>query len=118
MRRVSAMSAITVLLVATTSICYAVTNTTRGSKSNGDERLAYSSPIVTPAQATVILAELEKLGRADERAVRGILTRLGVKIGCGKGCINYIKVLKGKTFLVLENAADEAQAMATIQNIR
>ena len=115
MRRVSVMSAITVLLVAAASICYAVT-TLNTSKSNS-YRMA-NSPIMTPAQATVMLAELEKLGRADEAAVRGILTRLGVKIGCGKGCINHIKVLKGNTILVLENAADEAQAMATIQNIR
>ena len=58
------------------------------------------------------------MGGADEAAVRGILTKLGVRMGCGKGCINHIKVLKGKTFLVLENSADEPQAMATIQNIR
>ena len=116
MRRLFPIVVITGLLVAMVLVAWATINL-NSSKSNA-YRVYYPAGGMTSAQAAALVAEIDKMGGADERAVRGILTKLGVRMGCGKGCINYIKVLKGKTFLVLENAADEAQAMATIQNIR
>ena len=110
MRRLFPIVVITGLLVAMVLVAWATINL-NSSKSNA-YRVYYPADGMTSAQAAALLADLEKLGRADERAVRGILTKLGVKICCGKGCINHIKVLKGNTILVLENAADEAQAIA------
>ena len=110
MRRLFPIVVITGLLVAMASVAWAATNL-NSSRSN-IYRLVYTTDGMTPAQAAALGAKLDKLGGADEAAVRGILTKLGVKIGCGKGCINHIKVLKGNTILVLENAADEPQALA------
>ena len=70
MRRVSAMSAITALLVAAASICFAATNL-NSSKSN-IYRLAYPADGMTSAQADALVAGLDKLGRgADEAAEIG-----------------------------------------------
>ncbi len=111
MKRLFMLGAITTLLVTMVSMVWAAT--VKSSKSNSSERvLMYSTPIVTPAQVTAILAELDKMDGGDEAAVRGLLKKHGVKTGCGKGCINHVKVHKVNTFLVLEYQADEAQALA------
>ena len=55
MRRVSAMSAITVLLVAAASICYAATNL-NSSRSN-IYGLVYDPTAVTPQQVAAVLKE-------------------------------------------------------------
>jgi len=108
----------TSLLVMMASISYASINL-NSSRSNVF-RLVYP-PVVTPAQATAILAELGKVkpgGDVDEATVRAILQKhIGaVKSARGQNLIIIIRPGAGTpkltSILILENAADEAAAIA------
>ena len=83
-------------------------------------RLVYASP-VTPAQATAILAELDRAkprGDADEATVRAIVNKhiSTVKSARGENLVIVVRPAGGtqklKSILILENAADEAAAIA------
>ena len=117
-RYVRLFGVMTSLLVTMASISYAATNL-NSSRSN-NYRLVYP-PVVTPAQATAILAELDKVkpsGDVDEATVRAILQKhIGaVKSARSQNLIIKIRPAGGtpklKSILILENAADEAAAIA------
>ena len=83
-------------------------------------RLVYASP-VTPAQATAILAELDRAkprGDADEATVRAIVNKhIGaVKSARGANLVIVVRPAAGPqaltSVLLLESAADEAAALA------
>jgi len=76
MRRLFGIGAITGLLVAMTSICLAATNL-NSSRSN-IYRLTYDTTAVTPAQATLILKDLDAIGRVEEAKVRQLLRARGI----------------------------------------
>lgn len=110
MQRSFVIGGLALALAASASICAAASNL-NSSKSNV-YRAVYS-PAVTAAQATAILTDLEKLGKSiDSAAVVDVAKKRGVRIGCGAGCINHVKVIGGTRILLLENPADEAQAIA------
>ena len=117
-RYVFLVGALTSLVVTLASVSYAATNL-NSSRSN-IYRLVYP-PVVTAAQATAILAELDKVkpgGDVDEATVRGILQKhIGaVKSARSQKLIIIIRPSDGprklKSILILENAADEPQAIA------
>ena len=106
------------LVMAIASLSHGATNL-NSSKSN-IYRLVYAPP-VTPAQATAILAELDKAkprGDADEATVRAIVHKhIGaIKSGRGENLVIVVRPASGpqklKSILILENAADEAAALA------
>ena len=115
MRRLSVISAITVLLVAMVSISWATINL-NSSKSN-IYRVTYDTSAVSPAQASALLVELDKLGPADEAKLKMWLPanfrRLGIE-GDRIKKISIRKVDKASPILILllANPADEAQALA------
>ena len=110
MRNPFVIGATSILLVAAAPVCDAATNL-NSSKSNV-YRAVYATPI-TAAQAAAILADLDRMGKGvDQAAVLSVLKKRGVKTGCGGGCINHVKVVGGTKILLLENPADEAQAIA------
>ena len=114
MRHLSVISAITILLVAMVSFSWAGTINT--SKSN-TFTVTYDTTAVTPAQASALLAELDKLGPADEAKLKIWLPanfrRLGIE-GDRIKKISIRKVDKASPILIflLANPADEAQALA------
>ena len=117
-RYVFLVGALTSLVVTLASVSYAATNL-NSSRSN-IYRLVYP-PVVTAAQATAILAELDKVkpgGDVDEATVRGILQKHvgAVKSARSQKLIIIIRPSDGprklKSILILENAADEPQAIA------
>ena len=106
------------LLVTMALISYATSNLNL-SKSNIN-RLVYP-PVVTPAQASAILAEVDKVkpgSDAEEATIRAIVQKhLGtVKSARGQNLIIRVRLADGprkfRSILILENAADEAAAMA------
>jgi hypothetical protein len=114
-RRLFGIGAITGLLVAITSICFATSNLNL-SKSNIN-RLVCSNTLVTQAQAASILAKLDTIGRGavvDEATLRRILQDNGVPVGRIQKIIirPADKTRKNNLFIVLENPADAAEALA------
>jgi hypothetical protein len=108
----------TSLLLTMASIAYASSNLNL-SKSNIN-RLVHP-PVVTPAQAAAILKELDQVklgGAAEEATVRAIVQKhIGaVKSARGQNLIIIIRPADGprkfRSILILENAADEAAAIA------
>jgi hypothetical protein len=106
------------LVVAIASLSHGSANLNL-SKSN-IYKLVYAPP-VTPAQATAILAELDRVkprGDADEATVRAIVQKhIGaIKSARGKSLAIVVRPAGGpqklKSILILENAADEAAALA------
>jgi len=69
------------LVVAVASLALAATNL-NSSKSNA-YRLTYDTTLVSPAQASALLAELDKIGPADEAKLKSWLAanfkRLGIQ---------------------------------------
>ena len=114
MRRLLGIGAITSLLVAMTSICFAATNL-NSSRSN-NYKLVYSETLVTPAQAASILAELDKIGPkgdVDEATLRKILLKRGVPVGSIKKIVMRKSVsIEIMNIILLTDLADEAQALA------
>ena len=83
-------------------------------------RLVYA-PVVTPSQATAILAEVDKAkprGDADEATIRGIVHKHvgAIKSARGGNLVIIVRPASGaqklRTILILEDAADEAAALA------
>ena len=106
------------LVMAIASLSHGATNL-NSSKSN-IYRLVYA-PAVTPAQATAILAELDRVkprGDADDTTVRAIVHKhIGaIKSARGENLVIVVRPARGpqklKSILILENAADEAAALA------
>ena len=110
MRRVSAISAITGLIVAMASICFAATNLS-SSRSN-NYRLVYDPTVVTASQAAAILADLDSIGRVKgafaETRLLGILKKHGVQVGN----IKKIVTREDGTIILLADEADLPQAIA------
>ena len=112
------VSVVAALVVAIAAPSYGATNL-NSSRSNV-YRLVYASA-VTPAQATAILAELDRVkprGDADEATVRAIVHKhIGaIKSARGENLVIVVRHAGGaqklKSILILENAADEAAALA------
>ena len=106
------------LVAMIASLSYGAANL-NSSKSN-IYRLVYAPP-VTPAQATAILAELDRAkprGDADEATVRAIVHKhIGaLKSARGENLVIVVRPAAGaqklKSILILESASDEAAAIA------
>jgi hypothetical protein len=106
------------LVMTIASLSYGATNL-NSSKSN-IYRLVYP-PAVTPAQAAAILAELDKAkpkGNANEATVRAIVNKhIGaIKSARGQNLVIVVRPAAGPgkltSVLLLESAADEAEALA------
>jgi len=100
----------------TLSFLWAATNL-NSSKSN-IYRVIYDTEIVSPAQASALLADLEKLGPADEARLKKWLAANFKKHGVQGDRIKKIvflpasKARKTITIIFLKDARDEAQALA------
>jgi hypothetical protein len=91
------------------------------SKSNtGNFALSYPDEVLSQAQAAVVLAELDKAGKAPtEAVVREILTKQGLPASRVK-TVRIIGMTsaggsKGYGIMLLEDPADEATATASLQ---
>ena len=115
----------TFLVTVLASVAVAIASLAHGainlnsSKSN-IYRLVYAPP-VTPSQAAAILAELDRVkpkGDADEATVRAIVHKhIGaIKSARGENLVIIVRPAAGaqklRSILILENAADEAAALA------
>ena len=116
--RMFLVSVVAALVVAIAALSYGAT-ILNSSRSNV-YRLVYV-PAVTPAQATAILAELDRAkprGDADEATVRAIVHKhIGaIKSARGENLVILVRPAGGaqklKSILILENATDEAAALA------
>jgi hypothetical protein len=102
------------LLIATAA--WAATNL-NSSRSN-IYRLTYSGDLASPAQAQVILAELDKLGPADERKLKQWLPANFRRLGIAGDRIKKLIVLprskemKEIGIILLTKPEDEAAAIA------
>jgi hypothetical protein len=107
MRRLFLIGAILGLLVAMASISWAAIKL-NSSKSNV-YRMVYPTNVVTPTQAAATLRELDQIAPkrdVSEAMLRGALRKQGVPVDR----IKKIILRKDGTIIVLEEAADEAQA--------
>jgi hypothetical protein len=116
MKRLFLVSAATILFLTMGSICLGATNL-NSSKSN-IYRLVYAPTIMTQAQTTAILAELDKLGPADEARLKQWLPANFKRHGIQTDQIKKIvirpadKTRKQITIILLTNPADVAKAIA------
>ena len=110
MRRLFGIGAITGLLLAMTSICFAATNL-NSSRSN-IYRLVYSDTLVTQAQAASILADLDRIGRVRGAFAESRLLEILKKHGVQVGNIKKIVTREDGTIILLSNPADLPQALA------
>jgi len=131
MKRLFILGAISSLLVTMLSLSWAATNL-NSSRSN-IYRVIYDTQIVSPAQATALLAELDKIGPADEAMLKQWLPANFKKLGVQGDRIKKISIIgaaesttvkssKSNTserridkaspilILLLADPADEAQA--------
>src|SRR3989337_3496215 len=103
-------------VVALGSISWAATNL-NSSRSN-IYRLIYPADIMSQAQATAILAELDKIGPADDARLKQWLPANCKRHGVQAEHVQKIvirpadKTRKRTTIILLTNPADEAQAIA------
>lgn len=110
------LTAISSLLVTIPSPSWAATNL-NSSKSNV-YRVTYDTTVVSPAQAAALLADLEKLGPADEAKLKKWLPANFKRLGIQADHIKKIVVLpasntrKSISIIFLKNPADEAAAIA------
>jgi len=112
MKRLFPIGVIAGLLVALTAISFAAVNL-NSSKSNV-YRLTYDTSAVTRAQATLILKDLDTIGRVDEAKVRQLLRARG--INAPNLIIRIVPAEQRRekipAILVLTKSADEAAAIA------
>ncbi len=111
MKRQLTLSAVASLLVMMLSLSYATANLNL-SKSNIN-RLVYPTDLVSEAQATAILGELDKAGRTvGAGQVTEIIKRHGVQTDRVKKIVILPADKPGKqtTVILLTNPADETQA--------
>jgi len=98
------------------SPCWAATNL--NSSTSNTYRLIYDTEIVRPAQASALLAGLERLGPADEARLKRWLPANFKKHGVQGDRIKKIvflpasKARKRITVIFLKDANDETQALA------
>ena len=108
MRRPFLIGVIMGLLVAMASIPYAAINL-NSSKSNV-YRMVYPTNVVNSTQAAEALRELDQIAPkrdVSEATLRGVLRKHGVSVDRLRKMI----LRKDGTIIVLENPADEAQAV-------
>lgn len=103
------------LLLSAASIVHAAANLNL-SKSNV-YRVVYDTSAMTAAQATALLAELDKLGPADEAKLKQWLPANFKRLGIQQDKIRKIVVRpdaarKSVSIMFLTNPADEAAAIA------
>lgn len=113
MKRLFILGAISSVLVAMLSLSWAGSNL-NSSRSN-IYRLTYDTAVVSPAQASAILADLDKTGRTvGAGRVTEIIKRHGVQTDRVKKIVirPADKMRKQTTILLLTNPADEPQALA------
>lgn len=116
MRRLFIPGAISGLLVTMVSLSWAATNL-NSSRSN-IYRVIHDTEIVSPAQASALLADLDKFGPADEAALKRWLPANFKKHGVQGDRIKKMVILpaskerKTITIIFLKDAKDEAQALA------
>jgi hypothetical protein len=107
----------TVLVVAALSLAWAATNL-NSSRSN-IYRLTYPTDLVSPAQAKALLADLDRLGPADDARLKQWLAANFKRHGIAADRVKKIVILpksrdlKEITIILLTNPTDEAQAVAT-----
>ena len=113
MKRLFILGAISSVLVAMLSLSWAGSNL-NSSRSNV-YRVVYDTTVVSPAQASGILADLDKAGRTISAGqVTEIIKRHGVQTDRVKKIVirPADKTRKQTTILLLTNLADEPQAIA------
>jgi len=113
MKRLFILVTISIVLAAMQSLSWAGSNL-NSSKSN-TYRVVYDTTIVNPAQASAILADLDRAGRTvGAGQVTEIIKRHGVQVDRVKKIVirPSDKIRKETTILLLTNPADEAQALA------
>ena len=100
------------ILLAVAGLLLAGLNYNASKSNTGNFVISYDSGIVTQAQASAILADLEKNApkAIDESAVRSLLRKHGVSADR----IKKIVIEPGK-ILLLEDPADEARARAAAE---
>jgi hypothetical protein len=82
-------------------------------------RLTYSTDVVSPSQAKALLAEIDKMGPADEAKLKQWLAANFKRFGIAGDRVKKIVVMpRGKdlretAIILLSNPADEAEAVAT-----
>jgi len=115
MKKLLTLALAGVALAAFTGLVAAATiNSTR----SNTFRVTYDTTVVSPAQAAALLAELEKLGPADEAKQKMWLAANFKRLGIQADRIKKIVVLpasntrKTITIILLKNPADEAAAIA------
>lgn len=116
MRRLLVPGVIASVFVAMLSLSSAATNL-NSSKSN-IYRVIYDTTVLSPSQASALLAELDKLGPADETKLKHWLPANFKKHGIEADRIKKIIVRpasggrKSISIIFLKDPADEAQAIA------
>ena len=115
MTRSYVVAAMMIALVAVASLSMAAVKL-NSSKSNV-YRVTYDTSAVSPAQASALLAELDKLGPADETKLKMWLAANFKRLGIQGDRIKQISVRKADKasptlILLLANPADEAAALA------
>ncbi len=103
------------VLVALASLAWAATNL-NSSKSNV-YRVIYDTTVVSPAQASTLLSELDKIGPADEAKLKMWLPANFKRLGIQGDRIKKIAIRKADKaspilILLLANPADEPAALA------
>ena len=106
---------VSALLMAIASLSWAAANL-NSSKSN-IYRVTYDTTIVSPTQASAMLAELDKIGPADEAKLKAWLAANFKRLGIPGDRIKHISVRRVDKaspilILLLSNPADEAAAIA------
>ena len=114
-RRCILLGAISSVLVALASLSWAATNL-NSSRSN-IYRVIYDTTVVSPAQASALLSELDKIGPADEAKLKMWLPANFKRLGIQGDRIKKIAIRKVDKaapilILLLTNPADEAAALA------
>jgi hypothetical protein len=97
------------------SLAWAAVNL-NSSKSNA-YRVTYDATLMSPAQASSLLAELDKIGPADEAKLKSWLAANFKRLGIQGDRIKHISIRRADKasptlILLLANPADEAAAIA------
>ena len=115
MTRSSIVAAMMIVSVAVASLSMAAVKL-NSSKSNA-YRVTYDTTVMTPAQASALLAELDKMGPADEAKLKTWLPANFKRLGIQGDRIKQISVRQADKasptlILLLTRPADEAAALA------
>jgi hypothetical protein len=94
MKRLFLVGAVSILMLTSVSTLWAKGNL-NSSRSN-IYRMVYDGDVVTPAQATTLLTELNKIGPADEKKLRQWLPATFKRLGIETARIKRIFILMGR----------------------